>query len=146
MAERRARVLAVEAGELVLEPESPRCRDCSLGCHGRCNLFSEAVDGRFRLPQPPGLGLVPGDRVSLRLDEARLRWAGYQGYGMALLALLAGAALGYGLAIVIAAAGLNFDPDIPTVMGMAVGLVWAFSRAKRLGLEPEVHLLDPGFD
>lgn len=141
MIERRARVLAVESGILILEPDAAPCLGCTIGCGGRCNLFTTAADGRMRLAVPPGMDLGPGDTVSLEVDEDRLRRAAWQGYGVALLALLAGAAAGYLCGSALPAWGLNIDPDIPTLIGMGAGLTWALARTRRGEFAPRVRPL-----
>lgn len=169
MAERRARLVAIEPDGLVFEVEEDRCRDCSIGCAGRCNLFVTDADRRLRLafpsrnrsmsaaPSPaacsagdsagddrvPPFGLSVGADVLIELDEARLRQAGYHGYGLALLALLLGAAAGAGSAALAAGLGLKVDPDVPTLIGMVFALAIAIRRAR--GREPQPTVRPVGF-
>lgn len=139
MAERDARVTELAAGQLRLRTDAEACRDCRIGCGGRCNVFRSDEAGELTLPLPAHAHLGIGDRVRLSVDEVALRRAAFAGYGMALLGLLAGAGVGLGLAIMT---GLPRDPM--TLVGLAAGTVWMLRRSKRHVFQPRLEKLEDG--
>lgn len=142
MAERRARVLAVEPENIILELDSAPCEGCSIGCRGRCNLFSPDSRGRFLLPSAQCPAVLAGDDVLLALDEDQLRRAGYRGYGIALIGLVLGAAVGAGAAAMLAGSGLKVDPDLPTFLGMVGGVAIAVARSRQYDIQPTVRKVE----
>lgn len=147
MAERLARVLRVHADTLSLVTDEAPCQGCSIGCRGRCNLFAPDADGRFELDGVNPGGFRVGDRVRIELDDLALRWAAYRGYGLALLGLLVGAGLGYGLAAALFAAmpdsmAMNPGHDGPTLVGMLAGLFGALRLNRSWQVRPSVVRID----
>lgn len=140
VAQRDAIVVSIDAGQLTLSSPDGRCEGCRIGCGGRCNVFRPGDGGVITVPRPAAmqLGLVPGDRVRLSVDEEALRRAAFAGYGLACIGLVAGAALGYGLAL-----GLGVPRDPATLMGLAAGTVWALARSKRHVFAPRLEKLPP---
>lgn len=138
MAERRATVAAVGTDSLRLRLEAGDCEGCRIGCGGRCALFRPGSDGELELSGIPSSGWRVGDRLLLALDEDALRRAAFAGYGRALLGLLLAAGLGFAFA-----RGLNLDPDVPTLLGMLIGLWLALRANRRAELVPELRRLSP---
>ncbi|HLS83364.1 MAG TPA: SoxR reducing system RseC family protein [Arenimonas sp.] len=125
MAERRARLLAVEAGQLRLQLLGSACSGCG-GCGGRCNLFQADGQGELRLPAPADFQPSPGQDLLLSLDDAGLRRLAWRGYGLALLGLMAGAVLGRGLAAL-----LDLPADPCTAIGLLAGTFLAVRLSKQ---------------
>lgn len=147
MAERFARVLAVHPEALSLETDEAPCQGCSIGCRGRCNLFAPDAQGQFRLDGLATDEFRVGDRVRIELDDLALRWAAYRGYGLALLGLLAGAGVGYGVSAALISAdaspmGLNPGHDGPTLVGMLIGLFSALRLNRPQQVCPGVVKVD----
>lgn len=142
MAERRASVLAVEHERTILEVDSAACEGCSIGCRGRCNLFSPDSRGHMVVPSADCPGVVAGDRVLLTLDEDQLRRAGYRGYGIALVGLVLGAAAGAAAATLLTGLGLKVDPDFPTLAGMMGGVAIAVARSRQYDIQPTVRKVE----
>ncbi len=116
MVEREVEVLAVCDAQVRLRPLGS-CRGCG-GCGGRCGLVEADGAGMSldldQFPQPP----VAGQRWRLCLDESALFAAARRGYGRPLAGLLAGAAVGSGLAM-----RWGLAPDLPTLLGASAGLL-----------------------
>jgi positive regulator of sigma E activity len=139
MAEREAQVMAVTSGQVRLRTDAATCRGCRIGCGGRCNVFRSNEAGEITLPLPEHAHLGVGDHVRLAVDEVALRRAAFTGYGLALLGLLAGAGIGFGLAAI---SGLPRDPL--TLIGLVAGTVWMLQRSKRHELQPHLEKLEDG--
>lgn len=137
MAERDARVTSVVSGQVSLQTDASTCRGCRIGCGGRCNVFRSDQAGAITLPLPLGAQLGVGDRVRLEVDEVALRRAAFAGYGLALVGLVAGAAIGFGVAEL---AGLPRDPL--TLLGLSAGTVWMLHRSKRHDFAPHLEKLE----
>lgn len=135
MAERPAVVVAATAIELRLRPLESSCRECTLGCGGRCDLFKADRAGDLSLPPPTDLSLRPGDRVLLHLDEAALRRAAIAGYGRALLGLVLGATAGFGLS-----EALDLARDPATLIGLVAGTFAGVRGSKRAEPVPSIRL------
>lgn len=139
MAERTARVAEVSAGRAVLRLLGDRCRECSAGCGGRCNVFAADEAGSLSIATE---AFGPGDigrEVVLRLDDAALRRAAWSGYGRALVGLMIGTGVG-------AVVGLGFPAarDPLTLIGLLSGtfIAIAFHNPRN----PEPQLIDPPND
>lgn len=136
MAERAARISEVFDGRATLRLLGSRCVDCSAGCGGRCNLFASDDAGSLSIS---AVGLRADDvgrEVMLRLDDVALRRAAWSGYGLALVGLLLGAAVGAGV-------GLRFPAlqDVLTLAGLLAGTFIAI--AIQNPRTPEPQLIDP---
>lgn len=137
MAEREVEVHAASAGELRLRLLGSACAGCSGGCAGRCSLFATGTDGEFRMARPADCTAAVGQRLRLQIDDASLRRAAWQGYGLAWLGLLVGAAAGYALGTL----WLGY-PDLLTLLGLLSGTFAAVLFSKRH--LPEPRLLPAG--
>lgn len=137
MAERRAEVVALHGATATLRA-TQACTGCT-GCGGRCDLFGARRGSRIDLPLERFDG-VPhvGESWTLSLDEGALLRHAARGYGGALLGLLAGAALGFGLA-----RGAGIAPDPPTLIGALAGTLAGWRRSKR-GSSLHLHLRATG--
>lgn len=125
-AERPVEVLAIE-GALVRLRASGVCTGCT-GCRGRCNFFAGAFareGSLFPLSLFPRLP-VAGESWRMTLPEDELRRQSLRGYGAALLGLVAGAALGQGLAALMSLHG-----DLLAACGALAGTLLALRRSKR---------------
>jgi hypothetical protein len=127
VAERIAEVVALDAACATLRAGAA-CSGCD-GCGGRCNVFRDwrAEGGEIAVPLeqfPDAPHLGQSWTVSLD-DDALLRQAA-RGYGLALLGLLSGAALGFGLARLA-----DIAPDPPTLLGALSGTLAGWRRSKR---------------
>lgn len=135
MAERRASVVGIREGEVTLRAQGA-CSDCG-GCGGRCSLFPDDQAGLLVLPvsrfqrEPRA-----GDELLLCVPEGWLTRTALRGYGMPLLGLLAGAALGQGLAVLA-----PVPPDAAALTGAVLGTLAAFTLSK--GAEPQIAVLAP---
>lgn len=125
MAERRARLLAVESGRLRLQLLGSTCSGCG-GCGGRCNLFAADERGELSLPAPADFAPAPGQELVLSLDDEGLSRLAWRGYGLALSGLLLGAVLGRGLAWLL---GAPADPA--TAIGLLAGTFLAVRLSKQ---------------
>jgi hypothetical protein len=137
VAERDVEVCGSDAGHLRLRLLGSACDGCAGGCAGRCNLFATDQAGEFAMAAPPGLPVVPGERLRLCLDDASLRRAAWRGYGLAWLGLLAGAGLGFGVGQLWGRHG-----DVLTLLGLLAGTFAAVQSSKRH--LPEPRLQRPG--
>lgn len=135
MAERRASVVDVRDGAVTLRAEGA-CSDCG-GCGGRCSLFPDDHAGLLVLPASR-FARVPraGDALLLCVPEGWLARTALRGYGLPLLGLLAGAALGQGMAAL-----LSLPPDAAALAGALLGTLAAFTLSK--GAEPQIAVLAP---
>lgn len=133
MAERRASVVGVGDGEVTLRAEGA-CSDCS-GCGGRCSLFPDDQAGLLVLPASR-FARAPraGDALLLCVPEGWLARTALRGYGLPLLGLLAGAALGQGVAAL-----LSLPSDAAALAGAVLGTLAAFTLSK--GAEPQIAVL-----
>jgi len=94
------------------------------------------------LPSGQCPAVLAGDDVLLALDEDQLRRAGYRGYGIALVGLVLGAAIGAGMATMLSASGLKVDPDLPTFLGMVGGVAIAVARSRQYDIQPTVRKVE----
>jgi positive regulator of sigma E activity len=130
VAEREIEIIGVDARGVVLRALGA-CSDCT-GCGGRCDLFrSIGPDAEARLPlelfaEPPR----PGERWHIILADRELLAQAWAGYGLALVGLVLGAALGYGLT-----PGSGAARDLATAIGALSGTLLAlrFSKRRRAG-------------
>lgn len=132
MAERRAEVVSV-SGDTVAVRALAACSDCG-GCGGRCNLFLDDTAGTYQVAagcfaDPPSAG----QQVVLVLADGWLARSALRGYGLPLLGLLAGGALGHALAL-----AAHWAPDPATLAGAALGTFASFTLSK--GLEPQISV------
>ncbi len=125
MLQRLCRVLRVDADGVWLLPESGSCAGC-VGCGGRCTLLPTA-EGAFCLPQAQVDGeLSAGTAAVLALDEAALVRHSLWAYGLPLLGLLGGAALG---AVLAWLTDLPLNPA--TAIAAAAGTLLGLRPSKR---------------
>ncbi len=125
MAERRAVIDAID-GDIVRLRALERCSDCG-GCGGRCDLFRSPSGNEFTLDRDSfDADPVPGQSVVMLLSDRWLRQSAWQVYGLATLGLLAGAALGWLIGHL-----LGIGVDLPTVVGAALGTLWAIRGSKQ---------------
>jgi len=126
MAERDALVLESRLGFIRLQPLTGACRDCSSGCGGRCSLFATNKAIEIELSHIDAV-FASGTRVCLSIDDIALRQAAWCGYGLALIGLLAGAAVGH-------AAGIAFGrgENLLAMLGLVAGTFAAMFFSKRL--------------
>ncbi len=114
-----ARVVAVEGGQVWLEPE--QSSGCG-GCHsaGLCGIGAAGGNAakmaakRFQLPA--ALGLRVGERVVVGIGETTLVKGAATAYGVPLITLLAGGILGQ------EAAGTDAMAALGAVAGLGLGL------------------------
>lgn len=139
MIERIAEVVGESDGRWLLRPESAACNGCESGCGGRCRLFVGSNDGRISVSAPLHPDLCPGQRVALRIDEDALARGAWRGYGLALLGLLGGAALGAGLGGWLLAESWR---DVATLFGGLTGTFLAALFSKRHVMAASLHPLD----
>lgn len=124
MAERRAEIVSIDHDRVALRALA-ECSDCS-GCGGRCNLFLSDAAGRLELPghcfaQAPRVG----DQVVLELADGWLLRSALRGYGLPLLGLLGGGALGNALALLA-----QLPADLGALCGAGAGTFAAFTLSK----------------
>ena len=108
-----------------------QCRGC-VGCGGRCSVFSAAPGAVEQLPaallqESSALAnsFPEGMEVEALVDAGELRRAAWRSYGLALLLLLLGAALGHVLG------GLANRPNVGAFIGLIVGTFAAGALTKR---------------
>lgn len=133
MAEREVELSGHDAGRLHLRLLGPACDGCQGGCAGRCNLFATDDAGDFTMAEPEGFDARVGDRLRLQLDDAGLRRAAWQGYGLAWLGLLLGAATGRVLGL-----AWPVHADLLTLAGLVAGTFSAVRFSKRHLPEPRL--------
>ena len=129
-----ARVVAVSEVRVWLEPEqTSSCGSCatsgSCGAKGMGTTASRLEARRFTLAQPDE-PLRVGDRVVVGVPENALVKAALTAYGLPLVLML-------GAGVLAAGQGTNSDGFalIAMVAGLALGLVLARRRAKRLSAQ-----------
>lgn len=123
--------MAVSIDTVQLQLLGSACAGCGDGCGGRCNLFAPERDALLTLPRTAPLQLAPGDRVTLNFSDRALRNAAYAGYGRALLAMLAGAALGQ-----LLAGALHLPTDPLVLTGLLLGVLLATRRTGDARVNP----------
>jgi sigma-E factor negative regulatory protein RseC len=128
--ERAAVVQAVD-GAVVRLALAPACDNCG-GCGGRCGLLGPLGGDSVELPQAQ-FDLTPraGDAVRIYLPDAALLARARIGYGLPLLGLLAGAALGQ-----LSGSALNAPADLLAVFGALAGTYAGVFASKRATLPP----------
>ena len=132
MAERRARIVSLEPGRVRVSLEGEACRDCSMGCQGRCNVFAGDETNELELAVPLPDKRV-GDTLVLQLDDDALRNAAWLAYGRALLGLLIGSGVGFALGQVFGRAG-----DLLTLAGLVCGTFLPVYFSKPQTFEPKI--------
>lgn len=128
MAERRARVVALGPPAWRLRLLDARCASCAIGCGGRCNVFATDEEGELELAlasQDVPRDLQVGDRVTLSLDDARLRRSAWFAYGRVWLCMVLGAGGGYALG-----RALGAGVDALTLTGLVLGTSLAVFLSK----------------
>lgn len=134
---RRARVVSAAPGRLDVRWMESQCRGC-VGCGGRCGLFAADDAGIASLrPAPTGEWPV-GQIVDVAVPAARLRRAATRAYGVAIVALVAGAALGHAVGAAWAASNLG------ALVGLVSGTFLAGLLTKRLDASPPLSVLACG--
>ena len=129
---RRGIVVATAPGSVELRWTESQCRGC-VGCGGRCGLFSSNDAGVARLPCDAA-ALRPGDAIDVEIGAPRLRRAASVAYGLAVIALVAGAALGH------AVGGRFASANVGAFVGLLLGTFMAGALTKRLDASPPLHL------
>ena len=129
---RRAIVVSAAETQLALRWTDARCRGC-VGCGGRCGLFAEDSDGLVQV-QHDAAGLRPGDAVDVAVSAPRLRRAAMSAYGVALVALIGGAALGHALGGLVGAA------NVGALVGLLLGTFLAGRLTKRVDAAPPLRV------
>lgn len=131
--DRRVRIARLDDSRLWVEFEGG-CVGCT-GCSGACGL---AAGRRVALPRSLlGFPASVGDHVVLRLASQRLHHAAALGYGLALVGLLGGAALGHALSLWV---NPEQDPNVAVLIGAALGTLAAWFASKR----PNVQIVRDG--
>ena len=131
---RRGRVAAVDGNAIDIRWIDARCRGC-VGCGGRCSLFAKAPGEVERLPVDPSsfvAGVAIGSAVEIATSPRALRRGAMLGYGLALVALLVGAALGHALGLHAGHANLG------ALLGLLAGTLLAGRLTKRLASAPRL--------
>lgn len=130
MAERRAIVVGIDEGTVTLRAEGA-CTDC-VGCAGRCSLFPDDRAGLVVLPASRfDSAPRPGDALLLCVPDGWLARTALRGYGVPLLGLLLGAALGHAAGV-----SLQLPVDVAALAGAVLGTLAAFTLSK--GAEPQI--------
>jgi positive regulator of sigma E activity len=125
---RRGRIEAIHPDGLDVAWLQGACDGC-VGCGGRCSLFAKGPGAVERLATGTA-GLSAGMEVDVALPVARLRHAATAAYGVAVVALLAGAGLGHALG---AAVGHG---NAGALLGLLGGTFLAGRLTKRLAVAP----------
>ncbi|MGQ0801801.1 MAG: SoxR reducing system RseC family protein [Pseudomarimonas sp.] len=125
MLERRCRVVQIGQGHALLRAEPGSCSGC-VGCSGRCGLLPGS-----NLEISVGLADIDGELredgwARLSLHESTLRNEALHGYGLPLAGMLAGAVLGYFIAL-----PLGLPTDVATAVAAFAGTLLSLSRSKR---------------
>lgn len=127
-----ARVVAVQGGDIVLEPEqTTACGHCvsSTVC-GIGSNASRIHARRFTMVNTMGLGI--GDRVVVGVSESSLLRASIVAYGLPLVAMLTGMIVGQ------QSTGEDVWAMAGAAAGLAIGLVVARVAAKIMAVRGEV--------
>lgn len=128
--ERAAVVRAID-GDCVRLALAASCDNCS-GCGGRCGLIGALGAELVELPRAQfDRSPRPGDAVRIYLPDAALLARAKLGYGLPLLGLLAGAALGQATG-----SWLNAPTDLGAVLGALAGTLSGIAASKRATLPP----------
>ncbi len=128
MAERHARVSAIDNGQLRLQLLDQQCSNCTIGCGGRCNVFVDPA-ATIDVPAPVGQAISIGQSVKILIDDSALASAALAGYGYALLGLLIGATIGY-----LLESSMQW-PNLSTLIGAGLGTFVAITFSKRRELK-----------
>lgn len=117
---------APERGVVLIAVEPvPACRRCMEGRGCGAGLMFASGATEIAVPAPPGLELVPGDAVELRLPAEALLRVALLAYGLPLAGLLLAAA----------GAALTGAGDLMTVLAAGFGtLAGALAARRRLAL------------
>jgi hypothetical protein len=129
---RRAIVVAATPHSLDLRCTEARCRGC-VGCGGRCSLFASPDADVLTIRHEAG-GLVPGAAVDVIMAAQGLRHAASRAYGIAMLAVLAGAGIGH------LVGGWVDAPNGGALAGLLAGTFLAGRFTKRLAATPPLHV------
>ncbi|MFO0394443.1 MAG: SoxR reducing system RseC family protein [Lysobacteraceae bacterium] len=129
---RRAVVVSAEDGRLALRWTESQCRGC-VGCGGRCGLFAADDAGVVRL-EHDAEALQPGDAVDVEVSAPRLRHAAMRAYGLALVALIAGAFIGHAVGARWGAANAG------ALVGLLLGTFLAGVLTKRFDASPPLRV------
>ncbi|MCZ8166172.1 SoxR reducing system RseC family protein [Silanimonas sp.] len=129
---RRAVVVSAEDRRLALRWTESQCRGC-VGCGGRCGLFAADDAGVVRL-EHDATALQPGDAVDVEVSAPRLRHAAMRAYGLALVALIAGAVIGHAVGARWGAANAG------ALVGLLLGTFLAGVLTKRLDASPPLRV------
>jgi positive regulator of sigma E activity len=132
---RRGVVVALSAGAIDLRWTESRCRGC-VGCGGRCGLFAASDAGVVRLDLDLDAdALRPGDAVDVEVGAPRLRRAASLAYGLAIVALVAGALLGHVI-------GARWSMgNIGAFVGLLLGTFLAGGVTKHLDVPPPLRVV-----
>lgn len=125
---RRGVVVAKVPGAFKVRWTESQCRGC-VGCGGRCGLFAANDAGLASLELDSG-AFRPGDAVDVEVAAPRLRRAASLAYGLALIALVAGAALGHAIGARVS------SPNAGAFLGLLVGTFLAGILTKRADASP----------
>lgn len=129
---RRAVVVASLPRGLELQWMESQCRGC-VGCGGRCGLFASDEAGTLRLDLERS-DLHPGQLVDVEVAAPRLRQAASRAYGLALVAILAGAGIGHAMG------ALAGEANLGALIGLLLGTFSAGHLTKRLDASPPLRV------
>ena len=114
------------------------CEGCRT-CAGRCAVW--IAEAEVALPRHLfGADVVPGDEVTLVMSAPDLLRDAWRGYGLPLLGMLVGAAVGSGLAALMgtASSGAGFTlADLVVLSGAALGTLSMILASKQPRLRVE---------
>ena len=131
MAIRRAEVVQVFEGGLRVRMLDERCRDCQLGCGGRCSLIltDQALFPEVEIKLKPNHRVESGQRVCVILSDRYLLTEALRGYGRPLLGLLIGAVVGAWLGSKIGHE--NVFSILAGAAGLMIGLFFSREPSKQ---------------
>ncbi len=132
LVEGRARVIALEEGQVLLEPiVSSGCKGCvSAGLCGAMAGSNSLAARRFRIPD--GDGLKVGDRVVVGLGQTALLKASWLAYAIPLLLMLTASMAADRLW------GRDGVTALCAVGGLGAGMVWSRWRAAAMSRRGEL--------
>lgn len=129
---RRGVVVGTAPGALDVRWTESQCRGC-VGCGGRCGLFAGNDAGLASLEFDSGV-FRAGDAIDVEIAAPRLRRAASLAYGLAILALIAGATFGHAIGARMAA------PNVGAFVGLLVGTFLAGALTKRADVSPPLRV------